>query len=59
MIELIVNNENAEASNFFDTLKCPLIVDVESSIVLKNSWMSVELSFSSSIHKFVAVVRLT
>ena len=36
-----MNNAKSSAFNLLDILKCPLIVEVESSIVLKNGCISV------------------
>jgi hypothetical protein len=41
-------------ANLFETLKCPLIVDVESSIVCKNESKLVELSSVSLMYKLSA-----
>ena len=50
---VIVNNANREASNRVLTLKCPLIVDVESSIVFKNDVISVAASLLESMYRAV------
>jgi hypothetical protein len=47
-IEEIVNKAKSEEFALFDIRKWPFIVDVESSIVLKNDWTSVELTSKSS-----------
>jgi hypothetical protein len=45
----IVKIAKSSALILLETLKCPLMVDVLSSIVLKNDCISVELSSVSSI----------
>ena len=47
----MVYNTKLFVLNLADTLKCPLIVDVESSMVNKKPSILVPLSSSSSIHK--------
>jgi hypothetical protein len=46
----IVKIANSRESDFSEILKCPLIDAVESSIVRKNAWTSMELSSRSSIN---------
>ena len=41
VIDDILNKAKSSASSLFDILKCPLIVESESSIVLKNGCISV------------------
>jgi hypothetical protein len=58
VMEEIVNNAKSVESALLEILKWPFIVLVESSIVLKNDWMSVVESSWSSMNNFVAVVIL-
>jgi hypothetical protein len=50
----IVKMAKSSAFSLLETLKCPLIVDVESSIVLKKSWISTSLVSVSSMNICVA-----
>ena len=54
--EEIVKSTKIESSNFLDTRKWPLMVDVESSIVFKKVDRFVAASFEASIYKAVAEV---
>jgi hypothetical protein len=50
----IVNRAKSAALSLLETLTCPLMVDVLSSIVLKNASMLFDPSSTSSIYIFVA-----
>jgi hypothetical protein len=52
--DAIVNRTKFCGANLFETLKCPLIVDVESSIVCRKLSRLVELSSVSLMYKLIA-----
>ena len=56
VVDEIVNKAKSVESALFEILKCPLIVDVESSMVRKKAWTSVDPSSRSSISNSVASV---
>jgi len=56
---VIVNSANLEASSLVLTLKCPFIVDVESSIVFKKDVISVAASLLESMYNAVAELNAT
>jgi hypothetical protein len=58
VIPEIVKIAKSDESLLLEILKCPFMVLVESSMVLKNDWMSVAFTSVSSIFSSVARIML-